>query len=78
MKENVHVILDEDETYKSISDKILQKSDIKNYKRYIDNLFIEKFFESKMTYKKDDCECKVEEDDNIKIFIDKTCFIPLV
>ena len=40
MKDNYIVVLDENESYDSISDGILKVSNIKNYKRYIDNMFI--------------------------------------
>ena len=40
LKENFHVILDEDETYESVANTILQTKGIKNYKRYIDNMFM--------------------------------------
>ena len=41
LKNNMYVILDESESYNSISDKILQNNCIKNYKKYIENMFIE-------------------------------------
>ena len=40
LKDNFRVILDENETYDKVVDMILQKKGIKNYKRYIDNIFI--------------------------------------
>ena len=40
LKDNLRVILDENETYDSVSDMILQTKGIKNYKRYIDNMFM--------------------------------------
>ena len=40
LKKNFHVILDEDETYESVANTILQTKGIKNYKRYIDNMFM--------------------------------------
>ena len=39
LKDNFRVILDKNETYDSISDTMLQTTGIKNYKRYIDNMF---------------------------------------
>ena len=42
----MYVILDESESYNSISDKILQNNCIKNYKKYIENIFIEKYIEN--------------------------------
>ena len=41
LKENFHVILDENETYDKVADDIVQLNDIRNYKKYIDNMFIE-------------------------------------
>ena len=40
LKENFRVILDENETYESVVDIILKKTGIKNYKRYVDNMFM--------------------------------------
>ena len=40
LKENFRVILDENEIYESVADIILKKTGIKNYKRYIDNMFM--------------------------------------
>ena len=40
LKGYFRVILDENETYESVADMILQKKGIKNYKRYIDNIFM--------------------------------------
>ena len=48
LKENFRVILDENETYDKVADMILQKKGIKNYKRYIDNIFIEREIERDM------------------------------
>ena len=42
LKKNFRVILDENETYESIVDIILQKKGIKTYKKYIDSIFIER------------------------------------
>ena len=49
----MHVILDENETYKSAADEILNVDNIKNYNKYI-----EKFL-SRLDYKED---CKEDED----------------
>ena len=46
----MYVILDESESYNSISDK---NNCIKNYKKYIENLFIERYFEN---MNKNDCK----------------------
>ena len=69
MKENFRVILDENETYESVADIILQKNSIKNYKRYIDNMFINRkidrniFIEIDLSAKK---VCKKEGDNYLK------------
>ena len=44
-KENFRVILDENETYDKVADDIVQLNDIENYKKYIDNMFIEREIE---------------------------------
>ena len=74
MKENFRVILDEGESYDYIADTILQTTCIKNYKKYIENMFVERYFEREMLCK-DDCkvdEVEVEEDFQIKI-IKRSC-----
>ena len=48
MKENFCVILDENETYDKVADDIVQLNYIKNYKKYIDNMFIEREIERDM------------------------------
>ena len=48
MKDNFRVILDENETYESVTDMILQKNGIKNYKRCIDNKFINREIDRNM------------------------------
>ena len=48
LKENFRVIIDENETYESIANNILKKDNIKNYKKYIDNMFIEREIEHDM------------------------------
>ena len=48
LKENFRVILEENETYESIANNILEKDNTKNYKKYIDNMFIEREIESFM------------------------------
>ena len=71
MKDNFRVFLDENETYESVTDIILQKTDIKNYKRYIDNMFINReidknmFIEIDLSAKK---VCKKEGDNYLKKF----------
>ena len=65
LKSNFHVILDENETYESVADMILQKNGIKNYKRYIDDMYIEKYFtylnSKKVDDKEDDFEIKISK-----------------
>ena len=63
LKENFRVILDENKTYDKVADDILKKDNIKNYKRYIDNMFIEKEIDRNMK--------KVCNDNNFEI---KCCF----
>ena len=73
LKHNMYVILDKNESYNSITDKILQNNCIKNYKKYIENIYLEKYL-SRLDCKVDKVE--VEEDDfQIKI-IKKTCRFP--
>ena len=67
----MYVILDESESYNSISDKILQNNCIKNYKKYIENMFIERYFEN---MNKNDCK-KEQNDVQIKL-IKRTCYFP--
>ena len=50
LKENDNVILNKTETYESVADNILQNKDIKNYKKYIEDMFIEKIM-NKMIFK---------------------------
>ena len=59
IKDGFHVILDENETYKSVADDILQRNNVKNYKKYINDIYIGKFF-SRLDCKED---CKEEEED---------------
>ena len=48
LKENSRVILDENENYNSVANNILEKSNIKNYKRYIDNMFMNREIDRNM------------------------------
>ena len=66
LKENFRVILDENETYDKVADDILKKDNIKNYKRCIDNMFIEREIDRNMK--------KVCNDNNFEI---KCCYYPL-
>ena len=78
MKENFRFILDEGESYDYIADTILQTTCIKNYKKYIENMFIERYFEHEILCK-DDCkvdEVEVEEDDFQIRIIKRTCHFP--
>ena len=67
----MHVILDKNESYNSIADKILQNNCIKNYKKYTENIFIERYVEN---MNKNDCK-KEQDDFQIKI-IKKICRFP--
>ena len=69
LKDNFHVILEENQTYESVANDILTYN-IKNYKKYIDDMYIEKYF-SYLNNKKED----VKEDFEIKI-LKKICFYP--
>ena len=44
LKDDFHVILDDGETYDKVANDILQKNNIKNYKKYINDIYIENFF----------------------------------
>ena len=72
LKDNFRVILDEDEIYESVANKILKNNNIKNYKKYIDNMYIEKYFAYLNSKKEDDFK---EDDFEIKI-VKKICFHP--
>ena len=48
LKDNFRVIVDEMETYESVADIILKKTGIKNYKRYIDNMFMNREIDRNM------------------------------
>ena len=66
LKENFRVILDKNENYNSVADIILQKNGIKNYKRYIDNMFMNREIDRNMK--------KVCNDNNV--VKNKICFYP--
>ena len=62
LKDDFHVILEENETYDKVADDILQMSNIKNYKKYINNIYLEKFL-SRL-----DCKVnEIEEKDDFQI-----------
>ena len=69
LEDNFRVIVDENETYESVAEIILQKNSIKNYKRYIDNMFMNRkidrniFIEIDLSAKK---ICKKEGDNYLK------------
>ena len=65
LKDNFRVIIDETETYESVTDMILQKNGIRNYKRYIDNMFIKREIDRNM----------VEIDLGLKKFVKKEIII---
>ena len=70
LKDDFHVILEENETYDTVADNILQMSNTKNYKKNINNIYLEKYL-SRL-----DCKVEVEEEDfQIKI-IKRTCHFP--
>ena len=71
-KDDFHVILEENETYDKVADNILQMSNIKNYKKYINNIYLEKYL-SRLDCKVDEIE---EDDFQIKM-IKRTCYFPL-
>ena len=48
LKDNYIVVLDENESYDSISDDILKVSNIKSYKRYINNMLINRKIDRNM------------------------------
>ena len=73
LKDNFRVMLDKNETYKSIADMILQKSGIKNYKRYIDNIFINREIDRNMV--EIDLSVKKVCNDN-NVVKNKICFYP--
>ena len=70
LKDDMYVILDEGQTYKSVADDILQINS-PNYKKYINNIYLEKY-SSRL-------DCKIDEvediDFQIKI-IKRTCHFP--
>ena len=68
LKDDMYVILEENETYDKVADDILQMS---NIKKYINNIYLEKFL-SRLDCKVDEVE---EEDFRIKI-IKRTCHFP--
>ena len=78
LKENFRVILDENETYSSIADDILKVSNIKNYKRYIDNMFMNREIDKNIFIEIDLSVKKVCNDETKKdnIFGNKICFYP--
>ena len=77
LKKNFHVILDEGQTYDKVASSILEKDNIKNYKRYIDDLYIEKYFE-RLNCKKDDCKNLIMMLKKIIFLERKYVFIPHV
>ena len=71
LKDDFHVILEENETYDKVADNILQISNIRNYKKYINNIYLEKYL-SRLEYKVNE----VEEDDFQIKMIKRTCYFP--
>ena len=72
LKENFRVILDENETYDNVADIILQKNGIKNYKRYIDNMFMNRTIDRNPFIEVDLSVKKVCNDNNV--VKNKICF----
>ena len=70
LKDNYRVVLDENENYNSVANMILQKNGIKNYKRYIDNIFTNREIDKNIFIKID---VSVKKDN---IFGNKICFYP--
>ena len=66
LKNNSCVILEENETYESIAKNILKVGNIKNYIKYIRDIYLEKFI-SNLDCKEDDCKIKI---------LKKICFHP--
>ena len=64
LKDNYRVVLDENENYNSVADMILQKNGIKNYKRYIDNMFMNREIDRNMFIEIDLSVKKVCNDNN--------------
>ena len=44
LKDDFHVILDDNETYDKVASDILQRNNIKNYKKYNNDIYTENFF----------------------------------
>ena len=65
LKCNPYVILEENEIYESIAKNILKVSNIKNYKKYIRDIYLDKFISN--------LDCK--EDDFKVTILKKMCFI---
>ena len=75
MKDDFHVILDDNETYDKVASDMLQRNNIKNYKKYINDIYIEKFF-SRLNCKEDckEVDCKKVDVKKTNIFGEKICF----
>ena len=79
LKDTYRVVLDENENYYSVADMTLQKNGIKNYKRYIDNMFMNREIDRNMFIEIDLSVKKVCYDNNDEtkkdnILGNKTCF----
>ena len=76
LKNNPYVILEENESYKSIANNILKVNNIKNYKKYIRHIYLEKFL-LRLDCKEDDDKEEEEEDDfEIKILKKICLYVP--
>ena len=71
LKNNPYVILEENETYKSIAKNILKVGNIKNYKKHIRDIYLGKFLSKDC--KEDDVHEENEDDFEI---LKKICFHP--
>ena len=68
----MHVFLGENDAYRSIANNILKLNNIKNYKKYIHDIYLEKFL-SRLDCKEDEEEEEEEDDFEIKI-LKRLCF----
>ena len=74
LKDDIHVFLEENESYKSIANNILKNNKIKNYKKYIHDIYLDKFLLNLNCKEDEDCKKDCKEDDfEIKI-LKRTCF----
>ena len=73
LKDDMHVFLEGNETYKSIAKNILKVRNIKNYKKHIRDIYLQKFLLN-LDCKEDDVH---EEKDDFEIkILKKICLYP--